>query len=89
VRALALLNECRAAILVASVDRQSWRIHWIVWKALSFDIDYGIQVLESFGILPKNPFSPFLTGQPPHDDDRVNAARPDRGQGTEGGSYGN
>lgn len=88
-RALALLNECRVAISVASVGRESWRTCCMVWKALSVDIDYTIQVLESFGISPKNPFSQLLTGQPRHDDDRVNAARPDRGQGTEGGSYGN
>jgi hypothetical protein len=88
-RALALLNECRAAILVASVGRQSWRTCWTAWKALSVDIDYNIQVLESFGILPKNPFSQLFADQRRHDDDRVNAARPDWGQGTEGGAYGN
>jgi hypothetical protein len=88
-RALALSDECRVAILVASVGRQSWRTCWMVWKALSLDMDYGIQLLESFGIFPENPFSQLLSGQPRHDDDRVNAARPDRGQGTEGGSYGN
>lgn len=73
-RAFALLNECRVAILVASVGRQSWRIHWMVWKALSLDIDYGIQLLQSFGIFPENPFSQLPTDQRRHDDDQRDAA---------------
>jgi hypothetical protein len=73
-RALALLNECRGAILVASVGRQSLRIHWMVWKALSLDMDYGIQLLESFGMFPENPFAQLPTDQRRHDDDQRDAA---------------
>jgi hypothetical protein len=71
-RALALLNECRVAISVPSVGRESWRTCWMVWQQLSLDMDYGIQLLQSFGIFPENPFLP--TDQRRHDDDQRDAA---------------
>jgi hypothetical protein len=46
-RVLTLLNECQAAILVASVSRESWRTCLMVRRAVSSDMDQGIQLIES------------------------------------------
>ena len=46
-RVVALLNECQAAILVVRVSRASWRTCWMVWTAVSSDMDQGIQLLET------------------------------------------
>jgi hypothetical protein len=58
-RVVTLLNECRMAVLVASVNRESRRSWSMVWRAVSCDIDQGIQLLESavecqsMGIFPE------------------------------------
>jgi|ERR1700730_15877592 hypothetical protein len=46
-RTVAVLNECRMAILVASASRKSWRTCLMGWKAVSSDMDHSIRLLES------------------------------------------
>jgi hypothetical protein len=93
-RAVAVLNECQTAILIASLSRKSGRTSWMVWEKVSFDTDYGIQLLESyrFGIFPEKVslFSQLPNDQRRrHDDDQTNAAQPARGQGMETEPHGN
>jgi hypothetical protein len=46
-RVVALLNECGVAILIASASRESRRTCWMVWNAVSSDMDQGIQLIEA------------------------------------------